>query len=66
MSKFKITEFRDGFKVWELTDHGIGFGWEDVGRFFRSREEAERYIEKRKRGEEDDSSGEGNNHAEEA
>lgn len=44
--KYKILPYRDGFKVWKLTNYGsgIGCGWEDVGLFFRSREDAEKYI----------------------
>lgn len=54
MSKYKIKPYRDGlFKVWELRDLG-GWVWDDVKTVFRSREEAEEYIRRRKEGEEGD------------
>ena len=54
MSKYKIKPYRDGlFKVWELKDMGNGYSWDDPEkRVFRSREEAEEYIRRRKEGEE--------------
>lgn len=54
MSKYKIREVIEGFRVWELKDMGQGYGWEQVDRRFQTREEAERYIEDRKRGDKDE------------
>lgn len=50
MSKYKIRPYREGFKVWYLRDMGSGYSWDDVKMVFRSREQAEQYIEEQKRG----------------
>lgn len=53
MSKYKIRPYREGFKVWELRDLG-GWVWDDVKTVFKTREEAEEYIRRRKEGEKDE------------
>lgn len=51
MSKYKIRPYREGFKVWELKDMGSGYSWDDVKMVFKTEEEAQKYIDDRKRGE---------------
>ena len=52
MSKYKIKEYGRAFKVWELRNIG-GWVWDDVEKtVFKTREEAEEYIRRRKEGEE--------------
>ena len=53
MSKYKIRPYREGFKVWELRNIG-GWVWDDVKTVFKTREEAEEYIRRRKEGETDE------------
>ena len=44
--KFRIYEVKDGFSVWKLKDFGGGYAWEDTGRRFRTKDEAQKFIEK--------------------
>lgn len=49
--KFRIYEVKDGFSVWKLKDFGGGYAWEDTKRRFRTREEAQKFIDEEKEGE---------------
>ncbi len=49
--KFKIYEVKDGFSVWKLKDFGGGYAWEDTKRRFRTKEEAQKFIDEEKEGE---------------
>ena len=46
VSKYKIIAVKDGFSVWKLQDFGIGYAWEDMGRGFRTEDDAQRFVEK--------------------
>ena len=47
MSKYKIKPYREGFKVWELRNLG-GWVWDDMRTVFKTKEEAEEYVRRRK------------------
>lgn len=51
MSKYKVQPYRDGFKVWTRINVGNGWMWDDVNRFFRTKEDADRFIKEQKEGE---------------
>ena len=50
MSKFKIRQYGDRFKVFELRDVDGGYCWDDVKMFFQTKQEAEEYIRQRREG----------------
>ena len=49
--KFRIYKVKDGFSVWKLKDFGGGYAWEDTKRRFRTKEEAQKFIDEEKEGE---------------
>ena len=44
--RYKIISSKHGVAVWYLRDYGSGYAWDDTGRRFRTKDEAQTFFEK--------------------